>query len=233
MIVAACFSARSSKRCAQGMQLSGERIDRFAQPQPQVRRDLVVARTRGVQPFARVADERDQPLLDVGVHVLQIAAPDELAALDLGCDRAHAVLDRGQIGGADDACGGQHAGVRKRGRDVHPGETPIEVSRCVEALHSFRHWLIEATGACANGRGFASGLTGRHGLPRRGLLPTIAGRQRMVPAAARSAKQFRIDENDAREPDSKAAAAPSPGAAQSRHHPAHPARGERHSGSRR
>ena len=47
-------------------------IDLVAQPQAQVGRHLVVARARGMQPLARIADERGEASLDVEMHVLGV-----------------------------------------------------------------------------------------------------------------------------------------------------------------
>ena len=56
------------------------RVDRVAQPQPHVGRDLVVARAAGVQALAGIADQRGQARLDVEVHVLEVERPGERAA---------------------------------------------------------------------------------------------------------------------------------------------------------
>ena len=63
-------------------------VDLVAQPQAHVGGDLVVARAAGVQALAGVAGELHQPGLDVEVHVLELDAPLEGAALDLGDDRS-------------------------------------------------------------------------------------------------------------------------------------------------
>ena len=61
-------------------------VDRVAHPQPEIGRDLVVARARGVQPPGRRPDQLGEPRLDVEVDVLVGLAEDEGAALDLGPD---------------------------------------------------------------------------------------------------------------------------------------------------
>ena len=48
-------------------------VDRGAHVQSHVGRDLIIARTAGVQALAGVADQCDQPLLDIDVYVLEVA----------------------------------------------------------------------------------------------------------------------------------------------------------------
>ena len=98
------------------LQLGQQRADAgdlVAQPEAHVGRDLVVARAAGVQALAGIAGELHQAGLDVEMHVLELGAPLEGAALDLGGDRREAGLDRAQVGGGDDALRRQH---RRRGR---------------------------------------------------------------------------------------------------------------------
>ena len=56
---------------------------RVAHPEPEIGRDLVVARARGVQPPGGRPDQLGQPALDVHVDVLERALELELAGLDL------------------------------------------------------------------------------------------------------------------------------------------------------
>ena len=55
----------------------------FLHPEAEVERDLVVARTGGVQPAGGRTDQRRQPRLDVHVNVFELARELEIAALDL------------------------------------------------------------------------------------------------------------------------------------------------------
>ena len=67
--------------------ISGERrvdaVDRVAHPQPEIGRDLIVARARGVQPPGRRPDQLGEPALDVHVDVLERALEREFAGFDL------------------------------------------------------------------------------------------------------------------------------------------------------
>ena len=61
-------------------------------------------------------------------------------------DRRQAALDRGEIGGRQDADRGQHARVRERARDVDVGQPPVEVDRRGVALDELGDRLAEAAG---------------------------------------------------------------------------------------
>ena len=63
-----------------------ERVDRVAHPEPEIERDLVVARARGVQPPGIRADDLGQPRLDVHVDVFERAREREAAALDFAAN---------------------------------------------------------------------------------------------------------------------------------------------------
>ena len=60
-----------------------ERVDGVAHPEPEIGRHLVVARTRGVQPPGRLADQFGEPALHVHVDVFQRTLERELAGRDL------------------------------------------------------------------------------------------------------------------------------------------------------
>jgi hypothetical protein len=162
-------------------------VDRIAQPQPQVGRDLVVARACRVQLFAGIADQCHEPLLDREMHVLVFAAPREFASLDLAPDGGETALDGGEICGRQHVHACQHACVRERARDVHQPEPAIEIDRGVETLHALGERFAEATRPRRSlGSGSAllvAGLVSGHYLPRRRLFPTIAGRKRWAVAA--------------------------------------------------
>ena len=61
-------------------------IDRAAEPQPQVCRDLVVPRARGVQPSRRRPYELSQSGFDVHMDVLALVAEDKDPAFDFRLD---------------------------------------------------------------------------------------------------------------------------------------------------
>ena len=119
------------------------RVDRIAYPQAQIGRDLVVARARGVQLAARLADQLGQPRLDVQVDVLECCAERKAFRLDLGPDLLEAGQDRVALGVIEQAHGGQHAGMRRRARDVVRVEPLVEADRGVNLLHQGRRAALE------------------------------------------------------------------------------------------
>ena len=119
-------------------------VDFFTQPEPQIGRDLVVARARGVQALAGLADKRGQPPFDVEVHILGVERPGELALVDLAPDPREAALDRRKIRFLDDAGRCQHACMGEGGGNIVPGKPPIEINRGAEALYALVDRLPEA-----------------------------------------------------------------------------------------
>ena len=59
------------------------RVDRVAHPEPEIGRDLIVARARGMQPPRRRPDQLGEPALDVHVNVFERALEVEFAGFDL------------------------------------------------------------------------------------------------------------------------------------------------------
>ena len=68
-------------------------VDRVADPEPQIGRDLVVAAAGGVQLAADVAEAVDQRPLDVHVDVFQFGAEREAALLNFLADLAQRLLN--------------------------------------------------------------------------------------------------------------------------------------------
>jgi hypothetical protein len=122
----------------------GDLVDRVAQPQPQIRRDLVVARSRRVQPLARLSDEVDEPPLDIEMHVLGLERPAEASRLDLLGNPGQAALDRLEISPGQDPGGAQHARVGKGRPDVVEGETTVKADGGGVALDELGHRFGEA-----------------------------------------------------------------------------------------
>ena len=67
--------------------IAGERrvdvVDRVAHPEPEIGRDLVVARARGMQPPGRRPDQLGEPRLDVHMDVFERPLEAELARVHL------------------------------------------------------------------------------------------------------------------------------------------------------
>ena len=126
-------------------------IERVAHPKAQVGRDLVVARARGVQLAAGIADQLGEPRLDVHMDVLERGAERELARLDLALDALEAGDDRVALGGAQDADLGEHRGVRLRPRDVLSVQPLVEADRRINLLHERRRAAPEMAAPQSDG----------------------------------------------------------------------------------
>ncbi len=63
-----------------------ESVERVANPQLDIRDDLIVAAAAGVQLAAHVAQTLDQGAFDVRVDVFELDGKSEVAALDVGGD---------------------------------------------------------------------------------------------------------------------------------------------------
>ncbi len=63
-----------------------EPVDRAAQPQAEIGRHLVVARTRGMEPAGGRADQLGKPRLDIHVDVFERLAEGKGTALDFRLD---------------------------------------------------------------------------------------------------------------------------------------------------
>jgi hypothetical protein len=106
-----------------------DRVERIAQPQPNVGGHLVIARAAGVQALAGVAHQVGQPLLDVQMNVLEIDRPAKGSGIELRLDRLHTALDVGEVVGREHAYGRHHPCMRQRSADVDCSQPPIEGDR--------------------------------------------------------------------------------------------------------
>jgi hypothetical protein len=77
------FERLLGQRALIGTQRSVDPVDRVADPQPKVGRDLIVTRARRMQPTGRRPDQFAEPALDVHMDVLERALELELARFDL------------------------------------------------------------------------------------------------------------------------------------------------------
>ena len=89
-------------------------------PQPEVGRDLVVARPRGMKATGGRADQLAEPMLDGHVDVLELDALWHAVSLIFGGDLVEAFEDRGRVRVADDPLLAQHRRMRLRCGDILP-----------------------------------------------------------------------------------------------------------------
>ncbi len=145
-------------------------------PQPEVRRDLVVAASAGVQLLAEIAHARHELALDPRVHILVGCLLERLRALSRVLEH---VLERGQQGtqlvGRDDACTRDRARPGCASLDVLAHETAVEGKRIVEAPEEGVALRGEASSP-------EPGRSGRCGSRHR--VCSSAGRQRRGPCDA-------------------------------------------------
>ena len=88
-------------------------VDRLADPQSQVGRDLIVAAAGGVQLAADVAEAIDQGLFDVHVDVFQFGAERESPLLNFPADFAQRLFNLPAFIGREQANLGQHLGMSR------------------------------------------------------------------------------------------------------------------------
>jgi hypothetical protein len=110
-------------------------VDDVADIEAEIGRDLVVARSRGVQPSGRRSDQFGKPALDVHMDVFERALEVESALADLRQDGVEALGDVLRIAGGDDAVVRQHRGMRLRRGDVLGIHMAIDVDGDVDFLH--------------------------------------------------------------------------------------------------
>src|SRR5690606_2656328 len=104
-------------------------------PEPEIDRHLVVARTGGVQPAGRRSDQFCKARLDIHVNVLKARGESEFSVLYLPQDRLEPVGDLPLILGRNDALFRQHFGMGQRSADVLGVELAVEADRGVYRFH--------------------------------------------------------------------------------------------------
>ena len=104
-------------------------------PQPEVGRDLIVARTGGVEAPGGGADQLGQAAFDRHVDVLERKVARRAVAFELGLDGVEPGEDRRRIIGADDALVAQHGGVGARSGKILAPHPPVDRQRGVDRLH--------------------------------------------------------------------------------------------------
>ena len=119
------------------------------QVKPQVGRDLVVARTPGVQFLAGFADGLDQTRLDVHVHIFKRFLPVKAAFLDFGAYRLQPARDGARLVGAQHAGALKGGGVRDGALDVLGVKPAVAVHRRRETLDAAVGGPAEAAPQCA------------------------------------------------------------------------------------
>ena len=97
-----------------------------AHPQAEVRRDLVVAGARRVQPPGGRPDQFGEPMLDRHVDVLELDALGHAIALELFCDLVEAFEDGRRVCLSDDPLISKHRSVGFRRRNILAPQPLVE-----------------------------------------------------------------------------------------------------------
>src|SRR5215472_156749 len=129
---------RSRLRDKRALELTKSRLEiraGIAHPEPEIGHDLVVARTCGVKPAGRRADQLRQSCLDIEVDVLERAFELERSVADLLLDRIEPLQNGLAIAFFDDALLRKHANMRARAFKVLPRHAFVEVDGGRYFLH--------------------------------------------------------------------------------------------------
>ena len=124
------------------VQQGDEPVDGAARIQPQVGRDLVVARARRVQLFAHFADALHELVFDEGVDVLR-AFDGKRSPVDVLEDAFEPFADEGRLFGGDDVRLSEHSRVGDAGGDVNAVKFLVKGERFVEGVGVRRGGSVE------------------------------------------------------------------------------------------
>ena len=128
--------APSDKRLLQLGEQDVEPIDRVANPEPEIGRDLVVSTSRRMQFSPDVAKFVGQRLFDVHVNVFKRRRKFELAALDSLFDRGQFAFDRFEFFAREEPDVGEHARVPDRAANILLVHSLVETDALAELFHS-------------------------------------------------------------------------------------------------
>ncbi len=132
----ASVSAQTHEGGLQGHQPRVDAVDRLADPQPQIGRDLVIAAAGRVQLAPHLAEPLDECPFDVHVNVFELDVELEAALLNFAADVAQGLLNSPAFVVGEQADVGQHLGMRDRGGDIVRIKAAIEAHTFSELLHA-------------------------------------------------------------------------------------------------
>ena len=119
-------------------------IDLLAQPQPQIRSNLIVAAPAGVELFAEGPQQLDQSALNGEMNIFSFQARVELTGSRFPPNGFEAFDQLLALLKADQLAAAQHAGVGHRAIEVLLQQGDIKSNRGVEALDAGVQTLLKA-----------------------------------------------------------------------------------------
>jgi hypothetical protein len=109
-----------------------------AQPQPNIGRNLIIARSGGVKARTRRTDQRDQAAFDRHVYVFELGPGPVNARRQVVPDPVQSAQDQIQVLGRQQPDLGQHPGVRPATFQVLPPHMQIDIERLRKRDHPIR-----------------------------------------------------------------------------------------------
>ena len=128
-------------------ELLGQRLD----AQARIGRNLVVARTPGMQALTSLADATRQLALDGHMNVLVVDIEGEVAGIDILFDCGQTLGNRLLVLGADNALGRQHLGMCLRSGDILLIEMFVDRQRRAKLLRDLGHARLKTTAPKSHG----------------------------------------------------------------------------------
>ena len=107
--------------------LGNQPIYSRAQIKPNIGGNLIVARASGMEFFARIADQLDESVLNIHMHVFEFDSPLHVAVFDFPKDCAKRVFDLIFFLRREYANGGQHGGMSDGASNILSVETSVKV----------------------------------------------------------------------------------------------------------
>ena len=120
-------------------------VDRPAQPEPQVRGDLIVARSAGVEAPGQRPDPLPECQLEVHVDIFERRVPHDGAGLDFAAQPLQAGHEHGHLSARKKAGAAQAVDVSYRSGNVVGRERAVEIDRAGEVRHPFVSRALEST----------------------------------------------------------------------------------------
>ena len=128
-------------------ELLGQRLD----AQARIGRNLVVARTPGMQALAGLADAARQLALDGHMNVFVVDIEGEVAGIDILFDSGQALSNRLLVLDADNALGRQHLGMCLRAGNILLIEMFVDRQRRAKLLRDLGHTRLKTTAPKSHG----------------------------------------------------------------------------------